>query len=474
MPLEDTPSVASTMTSCPENMARRSIADPGPALCLSGGGFRATLFHLGALIRLNELGVLSRVRVITSVSGGSILNGALASRWSDLQPNSSGVFTNFEIVTTEVRKFCSDDLRTSVLIGRRLNPRYGLELIRNRGVVSADALVEPYSKLMLRKRLDELPDPAQGGPRFIFCATSVQTGACWHFHGGPQARMGDFYTGYFDVGSTTVSQAVAASSAFPPGFGGLRLSPPGPPDRVDPWGLVRRPSPKPGRLAPAEAGKRVLLTDGGVYDNLAVEPVWELCRTLIVSDAGHPFSSVGNVSQALVSRLRRAVDISAEQVGAVRKRWMIERIQLGTWLGSVSEELPDLPGIPGEPAVRSGTIWAIDTPPENYPHEPRAPVSTYEREVLDLLASTRTDLNAFTKGEQGCLQNHGYWLADAGVRHYVPSLPTQPQAEFQWPDPAWAPGTRAATAALADSRNRRIARDFFRWALRRRARRSPA
>src|SRR6266581_394163 len=32
----------------------------GIGLCLSGGGFRASLFHLGALRRLNELGILAR------------------------------------------------------------------------------------------------------------------------------------------------------------------------------------------------------------------------------------------------------------------------------------------------------------------------------------------------------------------------------------------------------------------------------
>ena len=31
---------------------------PGIALCLSGGGYRAMVFHLGALWRLNELGLL--------------------------------------------------------------------------------------------------------------------------------------------------------------------------------------------------------------------------------------------------------------------------------------------------------------------------------------------------------------------------------------------------------------------------------
>src|SRR5437763_8198777 len=52
----------------------------GIGLCLSGGGFRAALFHLGALRRLNELGVLSQVDTISSVSGGSILSAHLAAR----------------------------------------------------------------------------------------------------------------------------------------------------------------------------------------------------------------------------------------------------------------------------------------------------------------------------------------------------------------------------------------------------------
>jgi len=52
----------------------------GIALCLSGGGYRAILFHLGALRRLNELNILSKVSTISSVSGGSILAGFLASR----------------------------------------------------------------------------------------------------------------------------------------------------------------------------------------------------------------------------------------------------------------------------------------------------------------------------------------------------------------------------------------------------------
>ena len=59
-------------------------AEPGIALCLSGGGYRAMLFHLGALWRLNEAGYLPRLDRVSSVSGGSMTNGALALAWPTL------------------------------------------------------------------------------------------------------------------------------------------------------------------------------------------------------------------------------------------------------------------------------------------------------------------------------------------------------------------------------------------------------
>lgn len=55
--------------------------ETGVGLALSGGGFRATLFHCGALWRLNELGYLPKLSRISSVSGGSITSGLLAMKW---------------------------------------------------------------------------------------------------------------------------------------------------------------------------------------------------------------------------------------------------------------------------------------------------------------------------------------------------------------------------------------------------------
>src|SRR5688572_4484386 len=56
----------------------------GTALCLSGGGYRAMVFHTGVLWRLYEAGLLGKVDRVSSVSGGSIAAGVLALAWKTL------------------------------------------------------------------------------------------------------------------------------------------------------------------------------------------------------------------------------------------------------------------------------------------------------------------------------------------------------------------------------------------------------
>src|SRR5262245_581817 len=82
-------------TSTLEARYRPRVQRDGIALCLSGGGFRAALFHAGGIRRLNELGLLSQVRTVSSVSGGSIAAGLLASVWPRLTADGR-VFTNLE------------------------------------------------------------------------------------------------------------------------------------------------------------------------------------------------------------------------------------------------------------------------------------------------------------------------------------------------------------------------------------------
>ncbi len=417
-----------------------ATGDRGWCLCLSGGGFRATLFHLGVIQRLNELGVLARLSTITSVSGGSILNGVLATRWSRLNLGPDGTFTNLEEeVARPVREFCAKDLRTPILLGTRLNPLNWHYLIPDWFSVSANFLADGYQPLYIC-RLSDLPPPGLHVPRFVFCATNIRTGACWHFHGGPQARMGDFYAGYCDAGHVRVSDAVAASSAFPPAFSAFRLRLPQGCSfsRADPWGEQRDLSPKRGDKQHSPPTQPVLLTDGGVYDNLAVEPVWNRYKTLLVSDAGRPFESVHESGQSLFTRLKRVAVISMEQVAAVRKRWLV-----ADFLAK----------------KRNGAIWTLHTLLEDFP---LTDSRGYGASVRELLHRVRTDFDAFTDSEIACLENHGYSLADAAMRSRAPALCPNLTVPFRWPHVAWCEDDKLSKS-LSDSARRKIRRDIWRY-----------
>jgi len=208
--------------------------------------------------------------------------------------------------------------------------------------------------------------------------------------------------------------------------------------RIDPWGENRPPTEKPSRGSDA---KTVLLTDGGVYDNMGVEPVWRRFKVLLASEAGRPFAAASTNRQSITSRLGRAIEISIEQVGAVRRRWLIEQLQAGT---------------------RNGALWTIHTLLEDFPVTPSY---GYGPKVRPLISSIRTDLNAFTVGEVACLENHGYSLADAAIRARCPAICPMPSAPFQWPFPDWIDEGKVF-AALSDSQDRHYLRDVWRLIMR--------
>ncbi|MGA8047429.1 MAG: patatin-like phospholipase family protein, partial [Dermatophilaceae bacterium] len=86
---EQSPDVAAEVAADALALGERPAG--GVGLSLSGGGYRAMVFHLGALRRLNEAGRLAQVTRVGSVSGGSITAGVLALAWTDLDFDSAGV-----------------------------------------------------------------------------------------------------------------------------------------------------------------------------------------------------------------------------------------------------------------------------------------------------------------------------------------------------------------------------------------------
>ena len=136
--------------------------EDGIGLCLSGGGYRAMLFHVGSLWRLHEAGLLGQVARISSVSGGSITSAALAVAWTDLQADKSRETFVMRFVD-RVRALAGHTVDVGAVLGGVLLP----------GSV-ADRVARAYrSYICGHATLQDLPDR----PRFVFNATSVQTGA---------------------------------------------------------------------------------------------------------------------------------------------------------------------------------------------------------------------------------------------------------------------------------------------------------
>jgi NTE family protein len=340
----------------------------GIALSLSGGGYRATLFHLGAILRLNELGLLPQLDRISSVSGGSITTGALAIGWRHLDFGAGGVAAN--IGPAVVRPLLKM-VETTVDVGSVLK---GLLPWRRAG----NAVAAAYDEILFKgANLQDLPSR----PRFVFNATSLQTATLWRISSDYAA---DYRVGQIKSPRFSLAEVVAASSAFPPFLSPVRLD-------LSPYTV----DPLPGADMHREPyTKEAILTDGGVYDNLGLETTWKRYLTVLVSNAGRSVPQVGKPTGKWVGQLHRVIGVLSAQGENIRKRVLIDMLNN---------------------KHRSGAYWAIDTPLSAYPVGNVVAVSDQEAKTS---AEMRTRLNRFTKDEQELLVRHGYALADAAIRAY--------------------------------------------------------
>jgi NTE family protein len=371
-------------------------------LSLSGGGFRASLFHLGALRRLNEFGILPRLTTVSSVSGGSILNGFLASR---LTPAVSSGIADFEnSVSKPMQEFCSLDIRRWL----------ALEAIIP-GAHNSHGLAKQYDEhLTLGKRLTDIPS----APVHIFCTTDLAYGGNWMFR---KERCGDYQAGFQDTPSEwLVSTAVAASSCFPPVFRPMNLN-------LDPSKLM------PGRIPAGpqrdKCIREMTFSDGGVYDNLGLEPIWKNHEIVLCSDGGALFPIGGDTG--FVWETSRFISIPENQALALRKRWLISNF--------VAKQL-------------KGTYWGIGSSAYDYGIEQGYSSDLAKKSI----AAIRTDLDSFSEAEASILENHGYWLADAAIRRHVPELLPALMQPIRVPHPDWAGPDEKIREALKDSGKRTL------------------
>lgn len=405
--------------------ANHRVSGDRIGLSLSGGGFRAALFHAGALRRLNELGILNHpgLTTISSVSGGSITAALLACafRWPLTQRISDVDWEkNF---LHPLRGLTKLDIRSGPWL-RALLP----------GTTGVDELAKRYDAFLGGALLADLP------PEFVLCASDLAFGVSWEFR---RNEMGSYQAGFVAPPSNwTVGRSVAVSSCFP-AFQPLHI----PRDlgtwvkgkaRVDDgprWDMVMR---------------DLRLSDGGVYDNLGLEPIWaDLPLTkatgansddyhdiVLVSDGGAPFPHLSD--KGLVGRILRYRAIQDEQSRRLRRRWLIERFKAGSPIGA---------------------FWGIGSSVTRYPGGKDA-LGYTKGFARDYIARIRTDLDAFSETEAQVLENHGYLVADRAVRSHASRI-VLVQAELKPPHPDRLP-PRANLAGLkeglAESRFRLLGR----------------
>jgi NTE family protein len=368
---------------------------PAAGLCLSGGGFRAMTFHIGALRRLYEVGALQHLERISSVSGGSIAAGHLAMKWPKLteSPNDLDVFIK------EVQKPLFD------FGGRRVDVSAGLRGLVTPGRSVADTVASVYKKRLFKDAtLGDLPDH----PHFVFCSTNMGSGSV--------VRFGKHYTSDYRIGKRDglklpLARVVAASAAFPPFLSPMVIK------LDEKEALTEQFELQPGDEPPVLAGvepyaRRLQLSDGGVYDNLGMQPL-DQYHTILVSDGGGPFKYAPRVQKNWFGHIIRSWKVTDNQVRALRR-------------GGFVDEL--------EGQRRFGAFWGIQTQYSDYP----TTVLDVDDGWCTTLMNISTRLWRIDKTRRKQLVNWGYSVCDAALRSYwtpdigAPSLPF-PEAPLDKP-----------------------------------------
>ena len=381
---------------------------PSIGLALSGGGFRATLYHLGVIRYLRDSGSLPLVADIAAVSGGSIVAAHLVLNW-DRYNGSDAAFAE---AAAEIIRFVQFDVRNHIV--RRLPLLFPLRYAAKvtgwpAARLAPNALLERYYRDFLfgDRRLFELPV----SPGLHILATNVSDGVLSVFnrdglHVQKRDLDGDDPFHHVPGWTAPIAKVVGASSAFPGFF---------PPVEITAADLGVRDG-----HFPTES-----FTDGGVYDNLGIRAFRWLqqyrgngLNRVFVSDAGKPFQILGETSLGFLAQSIRATDILWDRV------WQLERENFG-----------DQNGFHFVPITR--VVPAEEDPQSLHP--------VVQAEV----ASIRTDLDRFSDLEVNTLVGHGSEVARSVHRRMAATTKSDVHEGPVWLPLPGSPALRHTLAAVA-------------------------
>lgn len=420
-------------------------------LALSGGGFRASLFHIGVLARLAELDMLRHIEVISSVSGGSILAAYYymeLRRLLEAKPDTAISRDDYIQIVRNVEAGFLEGVQRNIRLRMLLEPGSNWKVLTSVTSTTTDRLADLYERELYarvkdghqeghqRYIQDLLINPAgnpQGtvfAPRYdnwkrlnkvpilILNSTTLNTCHNWQFTatymGEPPLRAIDIKIDgndrlrrmYYDEAPRSyrrvrLGQAVAASACVPGLFDPLVLEP----------------------LYPHFATK---LVDGGVYDNQGVASLLgEDCTVLLISDASGQTAIEKEPGGERIGVAMRSNNALMARSRQVEYQLLSALADAGLLRGVAYVHLKrDLDGQPVD--------W-LDCPDPSTPEQPEI-LTTYgiRKDVQAALASIRTDLDGFSDAEADALMLSGYHMMREEFASCIRGFPVTSSTAASW------------------------------------------
>jgi predicted acylesterase/phospholipase RssA len=440
-------------------------------LALSGGGFRASLFHIGVLARLAELDLLRRVEVLSCVSGGSMVGAHYYLEVRRLlQTKSDGEINRqdyVEIVKRIERDFLAGvqrNVRTRVASSLLTNlkmifvPGYSRTLragelyeseifsmveddegrIRRRKFWLKDLLIKPAGTKDFNPKYHNWKRGAKA-PILIINAATLNTGHSWHFTitymGEPPGAVDPEIDGNYRLRRMYYGDAPLLKDGWP---GRLRQwASRGGAYRPTPWRSVRlghavaASACVPGVFEPValdhlyedaevkpdgEGGRppkalRVRLVDGGVCDNQGVMGLSDAeCDVMLVSDASGQMEAEAAPGAGLLSVPLRSSGVLQARVRAAQYQDLRERRRAGRLRGLMFVHLKQDLGVRPlnwRECPDHRKASDFDESPKRAGGVTRYNVT---KDVQRLLAGVRTDLDSFCDVEADALMASAYLM----------------------------------------------------------------
>lgn len=468
-------------------------------VALSGGGFRASLFHIGVLARLAECNVLRRVEVLSCVSGGSIVGAFYYLKLRRLlqsKPDSEIEDADYVALMRELAHEFLDSVRHD------LRSRLSEDITDNWKMLSSrysrtDRAGALYQEMFFAKvakdardepgapwRMTDLHITPPGReadfslryenwlreakvPILVLNATTLNTGHSWQF---TASWMGEPPLG--------ADEQVNASRRLRRVY--YRDAPEG--HREPPLGMaVAASACVPALFPPVTLEKLyddidVELVDGGVHDNQGIFSLLEQdCTVILVSDASGQIRDNEHPARSLLGVANRSNSVLMNRVRSAQYSDLAGRRRSRTLRGLMVVHLTK--GLPSPPVD-----WSQCQEPCNLEDDGLAPgVGSgqppygIDPEVQRALSELRTDLDAFSDDEAYALMAAGYEMTRHELSLALPDLPpADPELEqaVSWPFATTLaklaePDSQSGLAQVLRPGRARFFRRFLAWRLRR-------